>query len=209
MAKIKTYAKTKVADTTLPKEYSTKPNLALLAQVARVLEDSKHPGISRTKTRSEVNRSRRKIYRQKGTGGARHGSKGAPIFVGGGIAHGPKGIKRNLSISKKKTRLALKHAISWKAGRNQVFAFNGGQKVAKTKEVQELVDKVVADLDKKARMLFLFAEKNLDFAKFYKNIANVSYKPFAKTNANDVVRAGVVMLDKDIFAKKTVKKAKK
>jgi large subunit ribosomal protein L4 len=89
----------KKENATLPKEYDVKPNLILLSQAIHVFESREHLGLARTKTRSEVAISTKKIYRQKGTGGARHGAKSAPIFVGGGTAHGPKGVKRILRLS--------------------------------------------------------------------------------------------------------------
>src|SRR3989344_5966768 len=81
----------------LPKEFEVKPNFRLLAQAYHVYEDRTHLGLAKAKTRGEVRISTKKIYKQKGTGGARHGAKSAPIFVGGGVAHGPKGIKRKLA----------------------------------------------------------------------------------------------------------------
>jgi len=87
--------------TEFPKKYQGNIEPSLLAQAVRVYEDRMHPGLSKVKTRSEVAKSTRKIYKQTGTGGARHGAKSAPIFVGGGVAHGPKGVKRLLSLSKK------------------------------------------------------------------------------------------------------------
>ena len=84
-----------------PKEYLVDANMNLIAQALHVYEDRGHKGTSKVKTRSQVNASRAKIYKQKGTGGARHGDKKAPIFVGGGIAHGPHGVKRELTLPKK------------------------------------------------------------------------------------------------------------
>ena len=80
-------------DINLPKEYNLKTSNSLLLQAVRVFEDRTHFGLARVKTRSEVNKTRKKLYKQKGTGGARHGAKSAHIFVGGGVAHGPKGEK--------------------------------------------------------------------------------------------------------------------
>ena len=74
-----------------------KANSTLLAQAIRVYGSNSHQKTSKVKTRGEVDGSTRKIYRQKGTGNARHGAKYAPIFVGGGIAHGPTGILKLLS----------------------------------------------------------------------------------------------------------------
>lgn len=69
-------------------------------------------GTASTKTRSEVNRTKKKWYRQKGTGRARHGSRNAPIFVGGGVAHGPKPRDWSIDLPKKVRRLGLRCALS-------------------------------------------------------------------------------------------------
>ena len=71
--------------------------------------------VAKTKQRNEITGSTRKIYAQKGTGGARHSSRKAPIFVGGGVAHGPKGDNyKTKSINKKIRKLALAQTISKK-----------------------------------------------------------------------------------------------
>ena len=98
---------------TLPKEiFETKINKPLLSQAVRVYLANQRDARARAKTRAQVKGSNRKIYRQKGTGGARHGDNKAPIFVGGGKAHPPKGINRRLSLPKKMKQLALKSALS-------------------------------------------------------------------------------------------------
>ena len=89
------------------------PNQDLIAQSIRVYLSNQRQGTSKTKTRSEINRTTAKWYKQKGTGRARHGSRNAPIFVGGGIAHGPKGVENwSLQMSAKQRNLALKSALS-------------------------------------------------------------------------------------------------
>lgn len=89
-------------------------NLKLLNHYVRVYLNNQHLGTKAVKTRGEVSGSTRKIYRQKGTGRARHGDIKAPIFVGGGIAHGPKPTKKRLKINKKQIRLALIHSFFYK-----------------------------------------------------------------------------------------------
>lgn len=72
-------------------------------------------GTHKTKTRAEVNRTTAKMYRQKGTGNARHGSRKAPIFVGGGVAHGPQPRKYTKDMPRKMRRLAMRSALTLKA----------------------------------------------------------------------------------------------
>ncbi len=87
-------------------------NPALLAQALHVYKSNSHQGTSSVKTRGEVVGSTKKIYRQKGTGNARHGAKYAPVFVGGGVAHGPKSLRpENLRLSKALRRRSLASAL--------------------------------------------------------------------------------------------------
>ena len=108
-------------------------NKILLTQAIRVYTARRHPGLSKVKTRGEVIASTRKIYRQKGTGQARHGAISAPIFVGGGVAHGPKGVKRQLSLPKKMRRKALSIALSVKAKEGNLLVVEGISKLKKNK----------------------------------------------------------------------------
>lgn len=73
--------------------FSVEVKPALLAQAIHVYQENSHRGVSKTKTRGEINATKKKVYKQKGTGNARHGAKSAPLYVGGGVAFGPTGIK--------------------------------------------------------------------------------------------------------------------
>ena len=109
----------------LPKEiFSVSANPNLLAQAVRVYLVNQRQGNVKVKTRSEVIGSTRKIYRQKGTGKARHGAIKAPIFVGGGIAHGPKQKDYNLKFNKKEKKLALFAALSIKLKEKKIFGLD-------------------------------------------------------------------------------------
>ena len=103
MAKIDLYTikGVKSGDLTLPKSFDEEINMNTLAQALRIYEERAHPGLRNTKTRSEVNRTTKKVYKQKGTGGARHGSRRANLFVGGGVVFGPRPDRRMLNISDK------------------------------------------------------------------------------------------------------------
>ena len=101
---------------TLPKEiFAVEASPRLLAQYVRVYLANQRQGNASTKTRGEVNASTKKIYRQKGTGRARHGSKKAPIFVGGGIVGGPQTKDHTLKMNKKQKQKALLYSLSMKA----------------------------------------------------------------------------------------------
>ncbi|MFH1970929.1 MAG: 50S ribosomal protein L4, partial [Patescibacteria group bacterium] len=122
----------KTSDFSLPKEMEVKENLNLLAQSVRVSESKTHPGLSKVKTRSEINRTTKKWYKQKGTGRARHGARSAPIFVGGGVSHGPTGIKRNLNLSKNMAKKSLFIAITLKVKKERVLVVSSISTLKKT-----------------------------------------------------------------------------
>ncbi len=95
--------------------FSLKPNKKIIQSVVDYQISLFKPRTAKTKQRNEVKGSTAKIYAQKGTGGARHSSRKAPIFVGGGVAHGPKGaVYRLKKINKKIKKLALLHLLSQK-----------------------------------------------------------------------------------------------
>jgi large subunit ribosomal protein L4 len=93
-------------------------------------------GTHKAKTRSENNRSKSKWYRQKGTGRARHGSRNAPIFVGGGVAHGPQPRSYEKKMPRKMRRAALRSALSAKASAQQIVIVDDlTMETPKTKEI--------------------------------------------------------------------------
>ena len=95
--------------------FSLKPNKKMIQSVLDYQMNLFKPRTAKTKQRNEIKGSTAKIYAQKGTGGARHSSRKAPIFVGGGIAHGPKGaVYKMKKINKKVKKLALLHLLSQK-----------------------------------------------------------------------------------------------
>jgi len=195
---------TRKGSTNLPKSFIEKENLALLSQAVRVYEDRKHPGLSKVKTRGEVSASTRKIYRQKGTGGARHGAISAPIFVGGGVAHGPKGVKRKLSLPKKIKEKALGVALSLKASEGQLLVVDGLSNLKKTKEVNNLINKIAEKEGIKGTFKFIFAlsDKNKEVEKVVRNIEKINVLPFRNLNAHQVYLGGILIVDKEALEEK-------
>ena len=95
--------------------FSLKPNKKVIQSVVDFQINHFKPRTAKTKQRNEIAGSTAKIYAQKGTGGARHSSRKAPIFVGGGVAHGPKGaVYKSKKVNKKVRKLALLHLLSQK-----------------------------------------------------------------------------------------------
>lgn len=119
---------------TLPGElFAAKINKVLMAQAVRVYLTNQREGRVSTKTRGEVEGSTRKIYRQKGTGRARHGAIRAPIFVGGGIVFGPSPRDYRLDLPKKMKRAALASALTSAIQEGKIIVISGLGGVAKTK----------------------------------------------------------------------------
>ncbi len=124
-----------------PKVFGVKPNPTLLAQAVRVYLGNCRRTSAKTKTRGEVAGSTRKIFKQKGTGRARHGAIRAPIFVGGGIAHGPQGTQNYSGyLPTKMRRLATVGSLSTKAAAKQVAVINPDRATGKTAQVAWLAD---------------------------------------------------------------------
>lgn len=205
MLKIDSYSSkgAKLAQISLPKEWEEKGNNQLLSQAVRVYMATGHTGLRSTKTRAEVNRTTKKLYKQKGTGGARHGSRKAPIFVGGGVALGPRPEKRILSLPLKMKRKALKVAITALVKEKKVISADLDFK--KTSEANKFITKVFGK--KLPKITFVLKKENQMLEKYLRNIKDTKVILFPNLNAFDVFMASSMIFDKSIFktAAKTVK----
>ena len=150
--------------------------------------------VAKTKQRNEITGSTRKIYAQKGTGGARHSSRKAPIFVGGGIAHGPKGDNyKTKSINKKIRKLALAQTISKKNSNKELYILDDiKKKIEKTKIFNNFLTKnnlenvlIISDQE---------TEKNI--YKSVRNIPDVKLINYKGTNVYDLIRFKNVLFTK-------------
>ena len=142
--------------------------------------------VAKTKQRNEVVGSTKKIYAQKGTGGARHASRKAPLFVGGGVAHGPKGDNyKTKKINKKIRKIALAQTISKKKNNNELFIFDDVKKEIKKTKIfyaflnKNKIDNVLIISDK-------ITEKNI--LKSVRNLPNVKLVSELGTNVYDLVK---------------------
>lgn len=196
---------------TLPKEFSEKVNESLLAQALHIYRDRQHAGVSKVQTRAEVSLTKAKAWKQKGTGRARHGAKSAPIFVGGGVAHGPKGVKKILELPKKMRQKALVSAFSMKAKDGKVSAATDLNEIKKTKDAQDLVNAVIAGEKAKvgSKMIIALSEKNKDLVTVIKNVEGVTVERYSDLNAYKVYLAGRLVVDSEVFAKEVAKKETK
>ena len=136
-----------VGETELPAGiFQAKVNRGLMHQALVRQMNAARQGSQKTKSRSEVNRSNRKIYKQKGTGNARHGSRKAPIFVGGGVAHGVTPRDYTKKMPTKMLRAALRSALTVKASNGDILVVDDvAMEAPKTKEMKNFVDAVAGD----------------------------------------------------------------
>lgn len=201
MKKIKVYSvKTKtVKEVSLPKELSGKVNTKLLAQALRVYEDGEHVGLARARTRGEVARTKRKWFRQKGTGRARHGAQSAPIFVGGGVAHGPKGEHRKLELSRKMRLAALKSAYGLKVDEGKLLVVEKIGSLKKTKEAGEFMRRF---LSKGEKYTLLLADENRGVKRVFKNIKDGKIELLRDMNAYKVYFGGLLVIDSEALERK-------
>lgn len=180
----------------LPKEvFGKEINKKLLAQAARVYMTNQKIFTASTKTRGEVEGSSAKIYRQKGTGRARHGSIRAPIFVGGGIVFGPRSRRVRLELPKKMKKAALISALSSKVAEKNIVGLTGIDKASgKTKEIVGLLKKINSKL---GSALILTGEKTDNVVRAVRNIPGVDVMPTNLVNAYEVLKHEMLLLTKD------------
>ena len=125
------------------KIFSLKPNEYVIQSLVDWQLNHFKPRTAKTKQRNEIRGSTKKIYAQKGTGGARHSSRKAPIFVGGGVAHGPKGaVYKIKKINKKVRKLGLFYLLSQKNKVNSLFVVEDfKEEIKKTKLFNQFLEK--------------------------------------------------------------------
>lgn len=178
---------------TLPEAiFGAKVNKTLIAQAVRVYLANQRQGNASTKTRGEVAGSTRKIYRQKGTGRARHGGIRAPIFVKGGIAHGPKPKDYSLAMPTKMKRAALFSALSAKLAGQEIAVVTGIEKLDKTKTMAKTLSQVGGK-----KTLLVMPENMTSVYKAARNIEGVSITPAAQLTTYAVMDAKKLVFMKD------------
>lgn len=198
---------TKKPKISLPaKIFGAKINPTLLAQAVRVFLSNQRKAQARTKTRAEVSRTKAKWYRQKGTGRARHGARSAPIFVGGGRAHGPTGLENyQMALPKKMGQVALISALSSRARDKEIIVVEGLEKVKKTKEMKEMLKKIE---EKKQKLLLVLPEKLKNVILAARNIPVLRILEVKSLNTYEVLKAGKILITKEGIKKLEEKWAK-
>ena len=178
--------------------FGVKPNEALLSQYLRILDSNQRQGTSATKTRSEVSGGGRKPWRQKGTGRARHGSIRSPIWVGGGISHGPQPKDWSLTFPKKMKRQAVVSALSLKQENKQLKVLNDlSFKKPKTKEMVEILE----NLKLRGKTLLVVIKSDENILKSTRNIAGLTVSLSENLNGYDLLKNANVLFVKDAIGK--------
>ena len=168
------------------------PRIDILHRVVRWQRNRAQAGTHKVKTRSETSYSRKKIYRQKGTGGARHGDRNAPIFRKGGIYKGPTPRSHAHNLPKKVRTLGLKHALSAKAKEGALVILDKATASGKTAELA----KQVKELGWKRALVIDGAEVNGDFAQAARNIEGLDILPTIGANVYDILKRDTLVLTK-------------
>ena len=187
----------------LDKIISSKINKKLVSLVLYKTNSNYKGRKAKTKQKNEIIGSTSKIYAQKGTGGARHASRKAPIFVGGGVAHGPKGElnykKRKLNKAEKK--LSIASLITEKNNINNLIIFSDFKKeIKKTKEMSQLLKKFEA-----SNSLLILDQSSKD--KIYRSTKNI---PNLKvTDVNHFSAFDIIKFKKIIFTESSIKELEK
>ena len=187
----------------LDKIFSAKINKQLVSNVLYKTNSNYKGRKAKTKQKNEIAGSTSKIYAQKGTGNARHASRKAPIFVGGGVAHGPKGElshkKRKLNKSEKK--LSIASLITEKNKLNNLIVFNDfNSEIKKTKQMNMILKKFEANNS----LIILDKNSKEKISKSIQNIPNVKTTDINHFSAFDIIK-----YKKLVFTESSIKELEK
>ena len=173
--------------------FGLEPRADILHRVVRWQRARDQQGTHKVKTRSETSYSTKKIYRQKGTGGARHGSKKAPIFRHGGTYKGPTPRSHAFDLPKKVRALGLKHALSAKATAGElVIVEDLNLDDAKTSAVA----KAVRENGWKRVLVIDGSDVNEGFARAARNLDGVDVLPSIGANVYDILKRDTLVITK-------------
>tara|TARA_Y100001970_G_scaffold59167_1_gene75305 strand:+ start:788 stop:1414 length:627 start_codon:yes stop_codon:yes gene_type:complete len=185
------------------KIFAAKVNKQLVSNVLYKTNANYKGRKAKTKQKNEIIGSTSKIYAQKGTGNARHASRKAPIFVGGGVAHGPKGENnyKTRKLNKSEKKLSIASLITEKNNLKNLLVFNDFDKeIKKTKEMNNILIK----FDAKNSLIILDKNSKVKIEKSIKNIPNVK-----STDVNHFSAFDIVKYKKLIFTESSIKELEK
>ncbi len=172
--------------------FGLEPRADILHRVVRWQRNNAQAGTHKVKTRSEVKYSTKKIYRQKGTGGARHGARSAPIFRGGGIYKGPVVRSHGHDLPKKVRALGLKLALSAKAKAGELVIIDEAAGAMKTSALA----KQVSAMGWKRALIIDGASVNEDFMQAARNIEGLDILPSMGANVYDILKRDTLVITK-------------
>lgn len=171
--------------------FGVKPDMSLLSRAVHVYLSNQRQGTSKVKTRSEIARTKKKWFRQKGTGNARHGARTPNIFVGGGVSHGPTGMENwSKTLTKQQRKNALIHALSSQKG-NIVVLEGISALSGKTKDADTLLRNVS---ETPVKMLVILHETVEPAVRAMKNLENVLVTRADRLNVYEVMLSQKVVL---------------
>ncbi len=166
---------------------------SLIAQAIHVYQENAHRGVSKVKTRGEINKTKKKVYKQKGTGGARHGARSAPIYVGGGVVFGPSGIKSApKSLNQKMKVKALIGTLSLYQKENRLAMVD-------TSEIKDMSTKSALKVLGKENSAFVYYSESPDFLKAISNLENVILLSARRLNAFSVASSPKLFLTSSAY----------
>lgn len=180
--------------------FGLRPHTAVLHEAVVWQLAGRRRGTHSTLTRGLVNRTTRKLYRQKGTGRARHGSRGAPVFVGGGIAFGPRPRDYSYRLPKKVRRLAIRSALSAKAVGGQITVLDRLE-IAEPKT--GALAKVLRAVGANGSVLLVTAAQQPAVERSAANLPGVRVASASALNVHDVLMSDRLVFTKDALARVT------
>jgi large subunit ribosomal protein L4 len=170
--------------------FGLEPRSDLMQRVVVWQLAKRRAGTHKILTRGEVNRTKKKVYKQKGTGQARHGARSAPLFVGGAKAMGPVNHSHAFDLPKKVRALGLRHALSSKAKSGSLIVVEDATaKAIKTKALAEKFGKLGV-----GSALVVDGEFDSNFAMSARNLAHVGLVPVAGLNVYDILKRDKLVL---------------
>ncbi len=187
-----------VASVSLPKGvFGVKINNQLMAQAVRIYLSNQRRGTVKTKSRGEVNRTTKKVYKQKGTGRARHGAMSAPIYVGGGVAFGPRQRDYSLTFPQKMKKASLFSALSAKLRDGEIKVLTGLEKIEPKTKLMAQVLKNLSFEAKNKRLLLVISDsaKEGNVKKAAGNIKGLSILDANLLNTYEVLNnKGIILM---------------
>jgi large subunit ribosomal protein L4 len=177
-----------------PAVFDVQVNVPVMHQVVTAGLAAQRAGTHSTKTRAEVSGGGRKPWRQKGTGRARHGSNRSPIWVGGGVAHGPKPTEYGNRVPKKMKRLALRSALTDRAREGRIKVLEGLS--FEDPSTQEAAS-VLESLETAGLILLILARPDVVVEKSFRNLRQVRVAYSGNLGTHEVLYADWVLFTKD------------